>query len=176
VEAPDELTIHAVPHPHPRVRQVGFDLDHPYVEQCSVTVVGPSCTLLLRRLPVLWREGEPAVVNPSDLSRSLGLSGNTTSSANRLWRTIERLTQFGFAKRSPDASLEVYTQVAPLTPRALARVPDWSQRAHHRLLGEHLDRLAGTPPPSAGTSTARITERLDHLERPRSLAPPGLGR
>jgi hypothetical protein len=33
MEPPEVLAIHAVPHPNPQVRRVGFTLDDPYVEQ-----------------------------------------------------------------------------------------------------------------------------------------------
>jgi hypothetical protein len=57
------LAIHAVPHPHPKVRRLGFTLEDPYVEQVWAGVIGQSALLVLRRLPVLWREREPAVVD-----------------------------------------------------------------------------------------------------------------
>jgi hypothetical protein len=42
----------------------------------------------------------------------------------------------------PGDELGVRTEVAPLNPRQLARLPDWSRQVHDRLLGTHLDRLA----------------------------------
>jgi hypothetical protein len=59
------LAIHAVP--HRKVRRVGFPLDDPYVEQVWAAVIGPSALLVLRRLPVLWLEREPAVVDLREL-------------------------------------------------------------------------------------------------------------
>ena len=53
MEPPEVLAIHAVPHPNPKVQQVGFALDDPYVEQVWAGVIGPSAVLVLRRLPVL---------------------------------------------------------------------------------------------------------------------------
>jgi hypothetical protein len=63
MEPPEVLAIHAVPHPNRKVRRVGFTLDDSYVEQVWAGVIGPSALLVLRRLPVLWREREPAVVD-----------------------------------------------------------------------------------------------------------------
>src|ERR687897_683844 len=54
------LELAAVTHPDPRVRRVGFDLSHPYVEQVWGAAVGPSGVALLRRLPVLLRDPAPA--------------------------------------------------------------------------------------------------------------------
>jgi hypothetical protein len=155
---------------------VGFPLDHPYVEQCLSAVIGPSCTLLLRRLPLLWREHEPAVVDTSELSRSLGLGGNTRHKNSRFWRSIERFTQYGLATLSQPDALEVYVTVRPLGPLKVRQLPEWSQRTHDRLLGEHLDRLAtgghdrGGPPPNP------ITARLNRLGHNPVTRSPGLGR
>ena len=48
MEEHNALTFTPVEHPNPQVRQVGFDLEHPYVERCWSAVVGPSSMLLLR--------------------------------------------------------------------------------------------------------------------------------
>jgi hypothetical protein len=50
--------------PNPEVRQVGFALDDPYVEQVWAGAIGRSALLVLRRLSVLWRECEPALPGP----------------------------------------------------------------------------------------------------------------
>ncbi|HET6662952.1 MAG TPA: hypothetical protein VFG94_01780, partial [Acidimicrobiales bacterium] len=73
MEPPEVLAIHAVPDPNPKVRRVGFALDDPYVEQVWAGVIGPSSLLALRRLPVLWRDRKPAVVDVRELGQSLGL-------------------------------------------------------------------------------------------------------
>lgn len=173
---PAVLTIHAVPHPEPHVGRVGFPLDHPYVEQCWSPVVGPSCTLLLRRLPVLWQEAEPAIVEAAEVSRSLGLGANTGHRNSRVWRSIERLTQFGLADLSQPDVLDVYMTVRPLTARQVGRLPDWSQRAHERLLGEHLDQLAAGGYHPEGSPLDHFSARLDHLAQRTVAHPPGIGR
>jgi hypothetical protein len=44
MEPPDVQAIHAVPHPNPKVRRVGFTLDDPYIEQVSAEVMArPHC-------------------------------------------------------------------------------------------------------------------------------------
>ena len=40
MEPPEVLALHAVPHPNPKVRRVGFTLDDPYVEQVWAGVIG----------------------------------------------------------------------------------------------------------------------------------------
>src|ERR671918_1693946 len=84
------LTLSPAHHPNPKVRRVGFELTDPYVEQCWSGVIGPSSTLLLRRMPVLWTERVPAGMPASELSRSIGL-GAGTSNNSRLAVTLKRL-------------------------------------------------------------------------------------
>jgi hypothetical protein len=160
MEPPEVLVIHAVAHPNPKVRRVGFALDDPYVEQVWAGVIGPSALLVLRRLPVLWREREPAVVDLRELGRSLGL-GPSLARSGRTWKTIERLVGFCMAHWLPGDELGVRTQLAPLSALQLARAPEWTRRVHDRLLGTHLDRLpsptrTGPPhPPASTTSSTR---------------------
>jgi hypothetical protein len=179
MEPPEVLVIRAVPHPNPKVRRVGFTLDDPYVEQVWAGVIGPSALLVLRRLPVLWREREPALVDLRELGLSLGL-GPSLARSGRTWRTIERLVGFGMAHWLPGDELGVRTEVAPLSGRRLARLPEWTRQVHDRLLGMHFDRLAlahtdRTLGPDRFLDTARVTARLDHLQHRRPAITRGLG-
>jgi hypothetical protein len=167
------------PHPNPKVRRVGFTLDDPYVEQVWTAVIGPSALLVLRRLPVLWREREPALVDLRELGQSLGL-GPSLARSGRTRQTIERLVAFEMAHWLPGNELGMRTEVAPLSGRQLARVPEWTRQVHDRLLGTHLDRLtlAHTDPsldPDRSLDTARVTARLDHLQHRRPAITRGLG-
>jgi hypothetical protein len=178
MDPPEVLAIHAVPHPDPRVRRVGFTVDDPYVEQVWAGVIGPSALLVLRRLPVLWREREPAVVDLRELGQSLGL-GPSLARSGRTWKTIERLLGFGMADWLPGDELGVRTEVAPLSARQLSRLPEWTRQVHDRLLGAHLDRLAlaHTDPSFQPdrSDAARLTARLDHLQHRRPAVTRGLG-
>ena len=123
MERDQTLRFTPVDHPDTRVQRVGFDLNDPYVEQCWSAVVGPSSTLLLRRMTVLWLAQVPAQIGASELSQSLGL-GVGVGERSRLANTLNRLVQFGLARPAPDgAGLDVYRQVAPLSPRQVSRVP-----------------------------------------------------
>ena len=123
------------------MRRVGFALDDPYVEQVWGRSHRPFALLVLRRLPVLCREREPAVVDLRELGQLLGL-GASLARSGRTWKTIERLVGFGMAHWLPGHELGVRTHVAPLSARQLSRVPEWTRQVHDRLLGTHLDRLA----------------------------------
>ena len=135
--------------------------------------------LVLRRLPVLWREREPALVDLRELGQSLGL-GPSLARSGRTWHTTERLVGFGMAHWRPGDELGVRTEVAPLSGRQLARVPEWTRQVHDRLLGMHLDRLTlahtdRTLGPDRFLDTARVTARLDHLQHRRPAITRGLG-
>jgi len=151
-----------VDHPDARVRRIGFDLTDPYVEQCWSAVIGPSATLLLRRLNTLWDTGVPAEIEAGELSRSLGL-GAGVGERSRLASTVERLVNFDLARPAHDrAGLDVYRQVPPLTQRQLAQVPEWTRAAEDRLLGAHLTQV--DPASRHRANVVSITARLDRLQ------------
>ena len=151
-----------VDHPDARVRRIGFNLTDPYVEQCWSAVLGPSSTLLLRRLPTLWIARVPAEIDAGELSRSLGL-GAGVGERSRLAATLDRLVNFGLARPTPDgAGLDVYRQVPPLTQRQLARLPEWTRDAEDRLLGTHLTQIDDSTRHHA--NVVSITARLDRLQ------------
>jgi len=159
-----ERTLYFTPvdHPDARVQRIGFDLTDPYVEQCWSAVVGPSSTLLLRRMPVLWVARVPAEIDAGELSRSLGL-GFGVGENSRLVNTLQRLVRYGLASPAVDgAGLDVYRQVAPLAPRQLARLPEWTRDAHERLFGAHLEQIDESA--RHQTNVASITARLDRLQ------------
>ena len=152
-----------VDHPDAQVRRIGFALSDPYVEQCWSAVIGPSSTLLLRRLPTLWIARVPAEIDAGGLSRSLGL-GAGAGARSRLAATLERLVNFGLARPAPDGDgLDVYRQVPPLTQRQLARLPEWTRDAEERLLGAHLTQIDDSTRHHA--NVVSITARLDRLQQ-----------
>lgn len=153
------LVLHATAHPVAAIHRAGFPLDHPYVERCWAPVLGPSSVLLLRRMPELFRSSADPIVPLDELGRSLGIGGTGQQSAIR--RTVDRLVQFRFASWSAPGELDVYTEVPPLGPRQLDRVPESTRGAHESLLATHLDALAAPPP-----RTADLIARLDRLQVP----------
>ena len=164
------LELHARPHPDAQVRRLGFDLAHPYVEQCWGAVVGPSSVAILRRMPVLWTQQEPALLPSYALAQTLGL-GPGTGQHGRFNRALDRLAQFRLAEWiEPGRSIAVYTEVAPLRDHRLGRLPEWTREAHERLLDAHLDRIATVKDYSA--QVAEVTARLDRFERPAAQALP----
>ena len=89
-------------------------------------MIGPSGLALMRRLPVLWTEREPARIGVDELAHSLGLGGGTAQNS-RLQRTLECTVRFGLADwGQPGRRLSVYTEVPPLQGLA-SRSPSASE-------------------------------------------------
>lgn len=161
------LTFNLVEHPDARVQRVGFDLTDPYVEHCWGPVIGPTSTLLLRRLPLLCAEREPATITHGELAKTLGLGGSGGENS-KLMRSIDRLVQFRLAAwQAPGRSLDVRRQAPALSPRQVERLPEWTKRLHERLLDERVNGLLERDENAAKVAT--ITARLDRLQRPRAI-------
>ncbi|MGI8756907.1 MAG: hypothetical protein ACR2MB_13830 [Acidimicrobiales bacterium] len=175
MENHDVLTFTPVDHPDERVRRLGFDLSGSYFEQCWGPMLGPTATLLLRRMPTLWEEQTPAVISRGEFGRSLGVGpGKGTRSV--LSHTLDRVVRFGFARwHGFEPSLDVAVHVPVLKAHHVERLPQVTQQAHERLLGVAVQQLADTH--ETAPKVAAITARLDRLEgrpsvRPeRSIAP-----
>jgi len=167
MENHDVLSFTPIEHPDPRVQRVGFDLTDPYVEQCWGPVVGPSATLLLRRMPTLWTERVPATITHGELSRTLGL-GAGAGANSRLMHSIDRLVRYRLATwHEKGQSLDVYQQAPGLLPHQLERLPEWTRQAHARLLDAHVQRIGERD--ETAPKVAAITARLDRLQHPRSI-------
>lgn len=155
------LTITEAHHPDPDVQRLGFELHKPYVELCWGPVLGPTATLLLRRLPVLWQMRRPATIAHAELAGSLGL-GLGAGSRSRLIRAMDRCVRFGVATWTAEGtSLAVYGRLPALSDRQLARLPEFTRRAHQQIFDAHLDAAGPTRP-----SIEAMTRRLDRLQRP----------
>jgi hypothetical protein len=165
------LEITALPNPDRAVREAGFDLTHPYVEQCWGALIGPSGAAILRRLPLLWAESEPAVVDARDLA-GLGL-GAGAGEVSRFNRALDRLNHFHLAVWTDRGhAIGVYTQVPPVTEPRMARLPDWTRQAH----AGHLDHALVSPAQSSSghmssSDAWRERDRLAGYTRPDGKQP-----
>jgi hypothetical protein len=124
----------------PLVDAYGHDPRSLYVETFWLPVLGPSTTLLLRRLAGCL-EASPAgtAINVATTSRALGLGERTGRNAP-LMRTVARMVDFEMARLSGPSSIAVRTSLPPLPRRHVARLPE-ALRDELALL----DRPAGTP-------------------------------
>lgn len=169
MERHEVLTFTPVDHRDARVHRTGFDLNDPYVEHCWGSLIGPSATLLLRRMPTLWIEREPATIAHGELSRTLGLGGGSGANS-RLLRSINRVVRYGLATWDREGTgLDVYLQVPELRARQLEGLPEWTRRAHFRLLDAHLQSI--TERGGIGRDVAVISARLDRVQQPPTVKP-----
>jgi hypothetical protein len=115
------------------VEQHGFKPRSMYVETCWLPILGPTATLLYRRLGT-WVEfnAEGLNVDMTDLSVSLGL-GEGLGQTGKLARAIGRLTRFGAAEWRAD-QLAVRRALAPLPKRHVDRLSYSAFRLHEDFL------------------------------------------
>ncbi len=147
---PSSATLTVVPLRDPAVEEIGYHPRSEYVELFWLPVIGPSATLLLRRLADgMDAGGGRFEVAPAELAASLGLG---SGSGAGLARAVGRCVRFGLARPAGGAALAVRRLVAPLPRRQLMRLP-LSLQARHRAWEAGRQ---GTPPADAWRRRARL--------------------
>ncbi|HVC25312.1 MAG TPA: hypothetical protein VND23_06120 [Acidimicrobiales bacterium] len=131
----------------PVVDALGHDARSLYVETFWLPVLGPSTTLLLRRVAACL-EASPSgcALDVVETSRALGLGERSGRNAPFL-RTVARCVDFEMARVVAPGALSVRTVIPPLARRHLARLPQ-ALRDEHALL----DSVSG------GAATVPIEE------------------
>lgn len=120
----DSHEIHLWVWREPLIDPYGFDPRSDYVETYWLPVLGPSATLLLRRLGQLGAEHPGGVdIDVHETALSLGL-GQGARYGNFL-RALGRLDHFGMVRGRQDepGSLGVRYRVSPLPLRHIQRLP-----------------------------------------------------
>ncbi|MEM7338572.1 MAG: hypothetical protein AAF467_07995 [Actinomycetota bacterium] len=118
---------------------LGHDPRSPYVEQYWLSILGPSSTLLLRRLAArLETEPDGFDLDPAEWAMELGV-GARGGKHSPFWRSIDRACRFGMARRN-GPTLMVRRRLPPLTVRQVERLPDHLRRAHEAWSAEELSR------------------------------------
>ncbi len=136
----------------------GVDVRSHYVEHVWLGVLGPSTVWLLRRL-VDGLDGQPDGY-PLDLAETaaaLGLGGHGRNSP--LIRSVGRACQFGLARQTGPAQLEVRRRVPPASHGQLAKLPDSARRVHDAWMQRDRDLAAGRH--QARRLAARLVEVTD---------------
>ncbi len=114
------------------VESSGFDVLDPYVELFWLPVLGPSATLLLRRLASGLRTNPGGYDLELDLAaRALGL-GAAGGRRSPFRRAILRCTRYGAARHLGDDRLAVRRRLSALPSRHLRRLPAPLQAQHRR--------------------------------------------
>lgn len=97
----------------PVIDQLGFEPNHPYVEGCWLPLLGPTSTLLYRRLAT-FVTAEPLVeVDTTQLAADMGVS-NRLGKNGPFMRSLHRLTRFEVARWNDDGTLAVRRKLPPL--------------------------------------------------------------
>ena len=121
----------------PVVDHLGHDPRSAYVERFWLPILGPSTTLLLRRLAsVLDQQPDGTDVDLSTTAKALGL-GTQGGKRSAFLRALDRSTQFGLAQQLGATRLAVRRRVPPLTQRQVVRLPKPLQAEHGEWVRAH---------------------------------------
>lgn len=142
--APSRITVRPWAGPEPRGPV--HELRSEYVERFWLGVLGPSVTLLLRRLARGF-DHHPGgfVIDVADTARAIGL-GASTARNSPMNRTLERACMFSTMRRTGHDRYEVRRELPRLNTRQLARLPTVVRGAHDHWIRQH---DAMPPPPAA---------------------------
>ncbi|HYA67529.1 MAG TPA: hypothetical protein VED63_02250 [Acidimicrobiales bacterium] len=134
----DAATIRVHPWPDPVIDTLGFDPRSWYVERFWLSVLGPTCTWLLRRIAAGFDvEPEGFDLDVDESARALGLGGRK-GRHSPFQRAIGRCVTFEVARPGADLSLEVRRHIPPLPRRHLLRLSPSLQEHHRRFTAVQL--------------------------------------
>lgn len=114
----------------PLVESCGYEMRGVYVERFWLPVLGPTCTLLLRRVADMFdAHPDGFTVDMHDLGAQLGVAFND-SAHNALSRAFLRCEMFGFSQRHTNRrdagshdSVAIRRVAPPLAQRHIKRLP-----------------------------------------------------
>lgn len=142
--------------------QLGHDARSLYVERYWLPILGPSATLLTRRLSMALEhdpEGFDLECGPWALELGIGMRGGKNGP---FWRALDRCCRFGTAQRT-GSLLMVRTKLPPLTMHQVLRLPAHVQASHHAWTAKQMGTISTRParpaksratPGSEGSPTA----------------------
>jgi hypothetical protein len=138
-------TIHVRPWADPVVDELGHDPRSTYVERFWLGVLGPSTTLLLRRIAAGLEQSPSGFdLSLAETARALGIGGDGRHSP--FVRALGRCCQFEMARPESAEVLAVRRKLPPLSRRHLVRLPESLQAEHQawvesRLREPEIERL-----------------------------------
>ncbi len=141
----------------PLIEKLGHDPRSPYVERYWTSILGPSATLLLRRLATgLEISPDGFELDTVAWAQELGL-GIRGGKNGPFWRSLDRTARFGAAQRN-GATLVVRRKLPPLNLRQIDRLPPHLQQAHQAWATRQLIRPGTTPTPASSTPASNTDE------------------
>lgn len=151
----------------PSIDDRGFDPRSTYVESFWLPLLGPSTTLLLRRLAEAFDEApEGFELDCAVASREIGLGSRMTKRAPFV-RTLDRSIKFGMAQLNGDV-LHVRRRMPPLSSRQVAKLSP-RLRNLHREHHEH-SGAGGAGGDGDGDADATAASRRAEVVRATHLA------
>lgn len=147
----DVATIAIAPWPDPVVERVGHDIKSDYVERFWLSVLGPSTTLLLRRLvDELEAQPEGFTLDLAETAQALGV-GMRGGRTSPFLRAVDRSCRFGATRLVGRQTLAVRRKLAPLNHSQVGRLPEALRTQH-----EHWQTTdPGRPSPTEMRQRAR---------------------
>ncbi len=111
--------------PNPTTRHTPtYDTLSPYLDVAWLPIIGPTSTLLLRRLTTDLRHNGPHTTNTDDLAASLGIKPGTGSRYAQLPSALRRLNQFALIQYDHTAATAHIRGTIPrLSRNQLNRLP-----------------------------------------------------
>lgn len=126
----DVATISIAPWPDPVVDRVGYDIKSDYVERFWLGILGPSTTLLLRRLvDDLEVRPEGFTLDLAETAQALGV-GMRGGRTSPFLRAVDRSCRFGATRLVGRQTLAVRRKLAPLSHSQLGRLPEALRTQH----------------------------------------------
>lgn len=108
---------------------VGHDPRSAYVEQYWLPILGPSATLLMRRIALGFDDRKDGYeLECAQWAQELGI-GMRGGKNGPFWRAIDRTCRFGTAQRNGDL-LMVRPLLPPLSMHQVVRLPDHLRISH----------------------------------------------
>lgn len=125
------------------IEKLGHDPRSAYVERYWTSILGPSATLLLRRLANgLEIAPDGFEIDTMAWAQELGL-GIRGGKHGPFWRSIDRTARFGATRRN-GALIVVRRKLPPLNLRQVERLPDHLRAAHRTWEAAQLSELDAT--------------------------------
>jgi hypothetical protein len=114
----------------PLVDENGHDPRSTYAERYWLSVIGPTATLIMRRLADEFdRDPDGFVIDLAHTATTMGLSYGKGANSP-FGKALQRCVMFGLAQPTPDGFV-VRRRLPNVAQRHLSRLPDDVQRAHY---------------------------------------------
>jgi hypothetical protein len=158
-------TVTVSPWPDPLLDKFGYEPRSPYVERFWLPIIGPSGTMLLRRLAGGFDTCPHGYeLDLTHAAHALGM-GRPDGPGAAWRRTVDRVASFGFIRFADAATLAVRPRLPGLTERQLKRLTPALQADHDLwLAGQPADEVIGARVHHLAVSLLQLGEDAPEVE------------